>query len=1161
MNQMILKALKVLFLVFLALFLIGLVFWIVLSIGWKWWVGVFVLIGLLGLTICLILLRRILIRNREKRFVQQVIEQDEAYRKTVGDKDKDDLKELQGRWKEAITALRKSHLKKYGNPLYVLPWYMMLGESGSGKTTAIQSARLSSPFVEISRTSGISGTRNCDWWFFEQAIIIDTAGRYAIPVDEGRDKEEWQKFLKLLVKFRKKEPLNGLVVTVAADKVASSGPEELEEEGIGIRRRIDELMRVLGAKFPVYVLVTKCDLIQGMTSFCDALAEETHSQAMGMLNQDLSTDVEDFTARSVQSISERLRDLRLLLFHKSQSKAKDPGLLLFPEEFESLRPGLSAFMKGAFRENPYQETPILRGLFYSSGKQEGSPYSHFLKELGLIDEREVLPGTNKGLFLHDFFSRIMPADRGLFALTQRTLEWSRLTQNLGLVAWLAIAIAICGLLSFSFAKNLMIMREVSKEISKPVVLQNELVADVISLDRFRQAILRVEERNRGWWLPRFGLSESIHVERELKAKYSKQFYDGLLIDYNEKIAETMTHFSVATPEEVIGAHAAQLVRRINLLRGRLENLELEALRARPQPSYVRTLQAAGQEVIPEVGQKLTDLYLYNVFWHEDTNVLNEEMNDLMILLRHILTLKNSNLNWIATWINLDPALSYVTMQDFWGGSLEVKDEKKVAPAFTLQGKAKIDSFLNEIESALFDPLIIAGRKLEFQKWYPKAYFNAWHDFGVAFPTGADRLKGRAEWRQVASLMGTDQNPYFLFLDRVVEETKAFAKDPELPSWLQLVNDFKAIRSKAAKLKETKGEKPGIIKKATRKLEKKIAKLEKQTGVKAGGLESKLIAAQALRDYQDALAEIALVSSSREAAYETAAAIYKDDPATSQSPYYTGWRAFDQLNSTMAGPGPNQELFWKLAQKPLDYLLAFVSTEVACQLQKIWETEVLVEVQGAPDRTTLIELLLGENGYAKKFVNGPAKPFLARSLKKGFYAKEVMGQSVPFDMYFFSFLTKGSRSARPVKANYTVTIKGEPTGANKDASVIPHETVLEMQCADKNLRLVNLNYPVRKSIKWSSQSCGDVVFKIKIGQLILTKKYTGNMAFAQFLRDFGKGSRTFYPREFPDEEADLKRMGVRYIKAKYHFQGHRPVLTLLRTGPGRVPEHIVACWDQ
>jgi type VI secretion system protein ImpL len=268
MKQMIWKLFKIFLFTVAILLFIGLVFWLVVSIGWAWWVGVFILFGLLGLALGFVLLRKIWIRRREQRFVQQVIEQDETYRATLSDRDKEGAKELQEKWKQAMTALRRSHLKKYGNPLYVLPWYLVIGESGSGKTTAIQSAGLSSPFAEVSRTSGISGTRNCDWWFFEQAIILDTAGRYAVPVDDSRDKDEWQKFLRLLAKFRRKEPINGLVVTIAADKLASVGPDEMEEDGRNIRRRVDELMHVLGAKFPVYVLVTKCDLVQGMTSFC-----------------------------------------------------------------------------------------------------------------------------------------------------------------------------------------------------------------------------------------------------------------------------------------------------------------------------------------------------------------------------------------------------------------------------------------------------------------------------------------------------------------------------------------------------------------------------------------------------------------------------------------------------------------------------------------------------------------------------------------------------------------------------------------------------------------------------------------------------------------------------------------------------------------------------
>ena len=185
MKQFLLKIFKFSLIILALLLGLIIIFGLTLLAGWPWWVGFFVLIGIIGLVIIGILLKKIWLRRREQQFVNQVIEQDDHYLKHLKGKDREHSRELQQRWKEAIDALKRSHLKKHGNPLYVLPWYLIIGESGSGKTTAIQSARLSSPFAEVQRISGISGTRNCDWWFFEQAILIDTAGRYAIPVNEG----------------------------------------------------------------------------------------------------------------------------------------------------------------------------------------------------------------------------------------------------------------------------------------------------------------------------------------------------------------------------------------------------------------------------------------------------------------------------------------------------------------------------------------------------------------------------------------------------------------------------------------------------------------------------------------------------------------------------------------------------------------------------------------------------------------------------------------------------------------------------------------------------------------------------------------------------------------------------------------------------------------
>ena len=436
MKDNLFKIFKILLIAAVCILISLFVFGLVLSLDWPWWVGFFILLAIIGLYVGFLFLKKLRVRRKEQQFIQGVIEQDDDYLKSVVSNEKDELKGLQTKWKESVEALKRSHLRKEGNPLYVLPWYLIIGESGSGKTTAISSADLASPFEEVCSTSGISGTRNCDWWFFDKAILIDTAGRYSIRIDEERDKEEWRSFLTLLTKYRKREPINGVIVTIAADKLLKETPEVLEKDGRDIRRRIDELIMGFGFKFPIYVLVTKCDLVQGMSDFCDFIPEKNLGQAMGLANQELTKDVFAFCEQAINSVGKRLRNLRLLLLHQPEFKDNvDPGILIFPEEFKNLKQGLSSFLKGAFAENPYQEVSIFRGIFFSSGRQEGSPFSHFLNDLGLNREQEILPGTNKGLFLHDFFSKIIPGDRGLFVPTKRTDEWSKLTRNLGLASW------------------------------------------------------------------------------------------------------------------------------------------------------------------------------------------------------------------------------------------------------------------------------------------------------------------------------------------------------------------------------------------------------------------------------------------------------------------------------------------------------------------------------------------------------------------------------------------------------------------------------------------------------------------------------------------------------------------------------------------------------
>ncbi len=1163
MKTMLIKVMKGLLILTLLLLALLLVFGLVLLIGWPWWVGFFVLLGLIGLGLALLVLRKFLKRRREQMFVHQIIEQDESAARNLAPKEQDTAKELQSRWKEAIEALRKSHLRKFGNPLYVLPWYMVIGESGTGKTTAIKSARLSSPFAEVTRTSGISGTRNCDWWFFEQAIIIDTAGRYAIPVDDGRDKDEWQKFLGLLSRYRKREPLNGLVVTVAADRLAQNTPEALMEDGRSIRRRLDELMRVMGARFPVYVMVTKCDLIQGATQFCDELPEDALNQAMGVLNRKLSPDVGALTDNAFRSIGDRLRDLRLLLLNKARNSAGAAALLLFPDEFEKLKEPLSAFIAGAFQENPYQESPLLRGLFFSSGRQEGTPFSHFLSALGLIRGREVLAGTNKGLFLHDLFARILPGDRKLFTPTQHMAQWNRLTRNMGLMAWVAVALAACGLLSYAFVKNLNALSEVRHEFSKPAVLQGDLLTDVITMDRFRKALSQVETENRNWWIPRMGLNASLNAERQLKQKYVGLFRSGFLTDFDKAMAERLTRFSAATGSKVFGAHVAHLVRRINVLKARLAQQDVQQLAAHPQPAFAgATLMR--NDVIPEIAGKIGQEYLYAIAWQSDRDAVNKQITFLQTWLKHLLSLPGVTLNWLVDWVNDDPQVTAVGLNEFWGGDPN-PELIRVPGAFTRSGQDRINAAIAEIEAALFDPLIIAGARVEFDKWYPRAYIKSWQNFVQGFDQGRQMLKGREQWQAVAKLLPTGKGPYYALIDRIAAEFDAFSEHNPVPAWVALMYDWQTVRKEAGAADVIDPSKSGILRKATRSVTSKIMKAERALGVKSRQPmqpEAQLNAAKASVAYQKALQEGIKATESRNVAFQLASDLFGQDPATGESPLLVAQRSLTAIHSAMGeAQSESEALFWTLLSGNIRFLEGYIIRESDCLLQNRWEKDVLLEVQDVSADQDMGQLMMGQNGFAAKFIEGPAQPFLSRSMSKGYHAKKALDMNLDFESDFLAYLTKGAQAARPRKSSYSVRIRAYPTDTNKNAKLRPHATVLELQCAGSSTRLENLNYPVAKTFVWAPQSCGDVIFQISVGNLVLTKTYTGYNAFAKFLDEFKTGQRTFARREFPSEEAALRRLGITYIKAKYQFQGHREALKMLYAAPGRPPRKIATCWDQ
>ena len=738
----------------------------------------------------------------------------------------------------------------------------------------------------------------------------------------------------------------------------------------------------------------------------------------------------------------------------------------------------------------------------------------------------------------------------------------------------------------SFVKNLNSIRSVTRELARPPVMTGQYQTDLVTMDRFRGAVAKLETENHNWWIPRFGLNESLKVETSLKDKFCKQFYGGFLAPFDKQTQEVMPRLVLATASsDTVGQYIVHLVRRINLLKARLDGGTFDKLKGKPQPSYVSIM--SDQTAALETRNKFGNLYLSYVLWRRDTGEINKEVALLQAWLRELLSTRGASFDWLFNWVDKDSGVQGITLADFWGGSVTLPDERRINPVFTRKGRDTVYSFLKEVEMALADPAIFEAQKTNLDKRYRTLAFETWQNFAVYFPRGVGKLKGAKEWEQMAPRMASEQGPYLAFINKATMELEPLSGEG-MPEWLQQLYQLRLAKAQGL-VKDQ-----GTVAKAAETGKKLVASIEKQVGKEgqAESIESQMAAGKAYQEMMTALTAIAPQAASRAQAQQMAAQVFVEEPGSSKSPFYAANGASSRLKANLGRGKPVDEAVSRLISGPGDFLWATVRMETGCNLQANWEEKVLAEAQGRTGPEAA-QILLAPDGPVWKFVkgSGPGAPFIGWNPTKNYYAKEALGGSIPFDPGFFSFLVKGAKISATAQASriqqqqqgqaqaqqpqsYNVTISGLPTDANADASVKPHATKLDMQCATGPQSLANFQFAVTKTFKWAPDGCGDVSFQIEVGDVILFRKYAGPMGFPQFLKDFRGGRHTFTPKDFPGEAAALNRMGIKFIKVSYQFSGEGPVIAQGGGGgggkgakagkseaPAQTARTIARCWTE
>ena len=362
---------------------------------------------------------------------------------------------LTKRMADALATLRSSATKKR-DYLYAKPWYVIIGPPGAGKTTALLNSGLRFPIGDQA-LKGVGGTRNLDFWFADEAALVDTAGRYTTQdSDQAVDARGWTSFLSLLKKHRPLQPINGIIVAIGIDELIRTDCAGIDNHARAVRRRLVELRRTLEVAAPVYVMLTKSDLLAGFTEYYDDLDVEGRRSVLGatlpFADGKPSADV---LARSFDTMAQAVADRQAKRLFEEVDASRRSLLLGFPAQLQSLRSRLMRFLDGAFVAGD-EPGGVLRGFYLTSGVQEGTPLDRIMSGMADVYDRpqQAVGGTNgRAYFLNRLLTEVMFPEAGLVATDPRARARQR-SQLIGAMAGIgAVCLAVFAGWGVSYARN------------------------------------------------------------------------------------------------------------------------------------------------------------------------------------------------------------------------------------------------------------------------------------------------------------------------------------------------------------------------------------------------------------------------------------------------------------------------------------------------------------------------------------------------------------------------------------------------------------------------------------------------------------------------------------------------------------------------------------
>jgi len=468
-----------------------------------------------------------------------------------------------------------------GGAVYRLPWFLVAGPPASGKTTLVLSSGLDFHALPSQRNADlhlVRPTRDCQWRVTQSAVLLDTSGRYQT---EGPDRDEWSALIETTKRFRKDRPVDGLLMVASVARLLASGEAEIEQEAKLLRTRIDEVIARVRARFPVYLVFTHTDSIEGFEDFFRPFTASERAQVWGTtFPLEQSANAHALFDVEFDYLHDTLMQRRLMRISASGLPEEQLRVFDFPLRFQDARRKLGLFTSSLFRPNPFSESPLLRGLYFTSSVADGklakvAPGRDQQKVVGaaasLSVARDEAAGdyqsAGQGYFTRDLFNEVLLRDRELAASFQASKQRSHRLRNALLVAAAALFFFFFMGTIVSFFNNKSLVAEASEAGARINAIRRRDPSakdakptreELGALDALRKVLLNLDEYERGS-RPlglRFGLYSGTSINERLLDLYFERIDKWYFIPAVTSLKSELQTFASASPANTTSSNAA-----------------------------------------------------------------------------------------------------------------------------------------------------------------------------------------------------------------------------------------------------------------------------------------------------------------------------------------------------------------------------------------------------------------------------------------------------------------------------------------------------------------------------------------------------------------------------------------------------------------------------